>query len=764
MNTSVGRSRACYLNGGMRQPAVVALIVATILASTTTLMATEDDELIPKQITVGQFERYLDWLTPTRSQFVEAVSLYKAYLGEYAHLRATEIEPQLVKRVTETDLASIVKRYKDLEKENDRVRRKVTKLGLSLFDSLQNVVSDHQLADLERARRHRIRQSAPIRYFFDSTGRKFTDLTDVASGINGLEKNDRTSLEATMARYDPSLTRLVRQLTVTVPGIQGRILAGLLEQGLKVDSAELGAAHDELWTAMAERSLRLAVKVDKLNERTSRSIEASVSASGAAAWRAAYVEAVYPHAHFIVRSESYITAVNAQVGELSEDDRLILDPLSSEALEQLRITFGRLVAADDAKNNRLSSDSGEGGSPEKAYGEARSAARVRVSEVLRELREQLQVELSDPGIAAWRSTSALVLRSSHSSSQSQDVHSAPARTALASFVPISHADLRQYGELLDLNEEQVILIGPLVAAYLPQARAVVATAHKESESGIDKHDWLPSTRALRELSALDEGVFDSIGMIIVAGRSRIARLDSLRALRRRQLLAHKIAAAGAAEVDFAHVVYNSRLAPNDLMILDKLIEEYDGRAVIVMEALLRASRKILDLRESGAAKSELAQAKKTRQNLQVELATLNLELNGRSEELLPPESRNALQESFSNAAFGEVIHDRSVMQELIQKATEVPNLDEEQRESIADHQEEYYESYRKLNRAMVDTLGDTIWWWPDEHDELWPGGTDKRVSALRTLRFDRQQLNALARLVLRAVLSADQFERIDDRA
>lgn len=64
---------------------------------------------------------------------------------------------------------------------------------------------------------------------------------------------------------------------------------------------------------------------------------------------------------------------------------------------------------------------------------------------------------------------------------------------------------------------------------------------------------------------------------------------------------------------------------------------------------------------------------------------------------------------------------------------------------------------------MVDTLGDTIWWSSDEHGELWPGGTSQRVSALRTLRFDRQQLNELVRLALRTILSKDQFKLIRGR-
>ncbi len=453
--------------GRMHQPALVVCVAMTILASTPVPVAADDRDLIPNQVAVRQFELYLDSLAPTRSQFVESVSLYKTYLNDFNHLRATEIEQQLAKRVTATDLAGMVRQYKRLMRKVHQLRRKVTRLDSSLFDSLQAIMSAEQLEQLEqleRARRHRIRQSAPIYEFFRSTGRELTDLSDVASRIKELDDCDRGSLDAALKNYELRLTGIIRRITRNVPDIQGDLRAGLLERKYDVDSDDLGQAYAELWLELAEPSLKLAQAVDELNARTYRSIESLLSDSGGGVWRRACVKAMYPHAAFIVRAELHAKKVKEQLVGITGDDRANLDYQLSETIRQLRDTLETLVSADNTKNTRRSPYVTGFGTAVQIYEKARTVARRSVSDLLKEQNERFKTELSDAGFEAWTRTSASVLRSSRSG-QSRVVEEESIGHASSSFVPILQTDLNHYKELLALNEVQMNTIVPGFERY-----------------------------------------------------------------------------------------------------------------------------------------------------------------------------------------------------------------------------------------------------------------------------------------------------------
>ena len=334
--------------------------------------------------------------------------------------------------------------------------------------------------------------------------------------------------------------------------------------------------------------------------------------------------------------------------------------------------------------------------------------------------------------------------------------------ASTSFVPISLADLNHYKKLLTLNEIQMNAIVPVFERYLPRARAVVSASHNSRDPEEDTYNWLPSDSSVRELTELDAGIFELLSTVRSAD-SHNDYLRSLQAIRRRQLLTHKTAISGAGEVDVANVLYHSGLSNDARLALDDLVEEYNESAESLFVARFQAFRKILDLQTLGGSDSELSQAWDARRGFQRQLARLNLDTVQRALGVLAPEDRDALQRAFDRAAFGRVLHDPLVAGGLIRRATELRDLNQQQRELIASVDEDYKRSYRTLTRAMVDTLGDTIWWSSDEHGELWPGGTSQRVSALRTFRFDRQQLNELVRLTLRTILSKDQFKLIRDR-
>ena len=729
-----------------------------IIASTPVPAVAEDRDQIPNEIEVHQFELYLDSLAPTRSQFVESVSLYKTYLNEFNHLRATQIAQQLAKRVTANDLAGIVKQYKSLVRKVSLVRRQVTRLDSSLFDSLQAILTVEQLEHLQRARRHRLRHTAPIYDFFKSTGRRFTDLSNVAGRIEALSDDDRRLLDTVISNYEQSLTRIVRRLTRNVPDIQGDVLTGLLEQNYELDSEGFGQAYDELKTAIIAPGLKSAQAVDELNARTCQSIESLLSDSGVAVWRLGSIKAMYPDAEFIVRAELRAKKVMEQLLDFTDDDRTILAYQLSETIRQLRDTLETLVSADNTKNLRHSPYVPGHGAAVQVYYEARSAARRRVSDLLKEEQERFKTQLSDDGFARWTRTSASVVRSSRSS-KSRMVELESIGHASTSFVPILQKDLNHYKVLLTLNQMQMNAIKPVFEMYLPRARAVVSASHNDRDPQEHKLNWLPPDSSVRELTALDAGIFE-LFRTTTSTESYNACLNSLQAIRRRQLLTHKAALSGAGEVDFANVLYYSGLSNDALPTLDDLLEEYSEHADSLFKDRFQAYRKIIDLKELEDSESEISQAWEARRGLQRQLARLNLDTVKRALELLSPEDRDALERAFDKAAFGRVLRDPFVADRLILQAMELRDLNQPQSELLATVNEEYNNSYREFTRAIVETVGDNVTWSVDENDELWPIGSNKPRDTLQRLRFERRQLNELVRLTLRTILSKDQFKLI----
>lgn len=758
MVTRMSTSQAKRAGSPIQRPAFLGCVATAIIASTSAPALADDRDRIPNEIAVRQFEVYLDSLAPTRSQFVESVSLYKTYLNDFNHLRATAIEPQLAKRVTANDLPGMVRQFKGLNRKVSLVRRKATRLDSSLFDSLQELLSVEQLEDLQRARRHRLRQIAPIYAFFESTGREFTDLSDVAVRIEELSDDDQAVLDTVFSSYEQRLTAIVRQLTRNVPDIQGDVLAGLLEQNYDLDSEGFAQAYDDLRTAITAPSLKLAQVVDELNARTSRSIESLLSDSGVGAWRLASIKAMYPDAEFIVRAELNAKNVKEQLVDFTDDDRAILEYQLSETIRHLRDTLETLVTADNTMNARHPAYLPGFGAVVQAYYEARSAARRSVSDRLKEQQERFKTQLSDDGFARWTKTSASVWRSSRST-KSQMVEAEELGHASTSFVPIVQKDLNHYKTLLTLNDIQVNAIKAVFDMYLPRARAVVTAAHHDRDPEEHRFNWLPSDRSMRALTDLDASIFDLLGTT-TSTVNHNTYLESIQAIRRRQLLTHKTALSGAGEVDFANVLYYSGLSNDALRTLDDLLEEYNPSADSLFKARFGAYKTIIDLEASEGSQSDISQAREARSALQRQLARLNLATVKRALELLSPEDRADLERAFDNAAFGRVLRDPLVADRFILQATQLRDMDQQQSESIATVQEEYQDSYRKLTRTIVETLDDNIFWSVDENQELWPIGSNTQRDTLQRLRFERRQLNELVRLTLRTILSKEQFKLI----
>ncbi|MCH8824258.1 MAG: hypothetical protein IH984_12235 [Planctomycetes bacterium] len=720
--------------------------------------AADERDQIPNQIVVRQFEIYLDSCEPTRAQFIESVSLFKTYLDDYNHLRATKIEKQLADRVTADDLAGMVKQFKSLIRKQKLLRRKVTRLDSALFDSLQALMSQQQLEYLQRARSHRIRQTAPISDFFKSTGRKFIDLSNVSSRIIELNDKDRELLDTVIKTYEQRLTAIVRQLAKDVPDIQGDVLAGLLEQNYELDTEGFGLAYDELRNALTEPSLKLTQTVDELNSRTSRSIEALLTNSGVDAWRLASVKAMYPHAQFIIRAELHAKKVRQQLVDFTDDDRVLLDYQLTETINQLRITLKTLITADNTNNKRHSPYVPGLGAAMQTYYQARSDARQRVSELLKVQKELFKTQLSEAGFILWTKTSASVLRSTQpGNSRESEVKSTG--YASTSFAPIFQKDLNHYKLLLSLNEMQFNAIKPVYAMYLPRARAVVSKSHNGVDPQKHKFNWLPSESSVRKLTELDTDIFALLNTFTNT-ESDQACLKSLQAIRRRKLLTHKINLSGAGEIDFTNVLYHTGLPNDALFTLDDLLTEYNPRADILFTARFQAYKKIIDLQTMEDNESDLNEARDNRRGIQQQLARLNLDTVKQALDLLAQDDRDALEKAFDKAAFGRVLRDSSVADRLIQQATQLRDLNQLQSESIKTVKEEYKNSYRKFTRRIVETVGDNVSWSVDENQELWPFGSNKQRATLQRLRFERQQLNELVRLTLRTILSNDQFKLI----
>ena len=331
--------------------------------------------------------------------------------------------------------------------------------------------------------------------------------------------------------------------------------------------------------------------------------------------------------------------------------------------------------------------------------------------------------------------------------------------ASTSFVPILQKDLNHYKVLLTLNEMQMNAIKPVFEMYLPRARTVVSASHNDRDPEEHKFDWLPSDRSVRALTELDASVFE-LFRTTTGTESHDACLKSLQAIRRRQLLTHKTALSGAGEVDFTNVLYHSGLSNDARLALYDLLEGYNQSADSLFKARFQASKKIIDLKALEGSESDLSQAREARSGFQRQLARLNLDTVKRALEVLSPEDRDALERAFDKAAFGRVLRDPFVADRLILQARELRDLNQHQSELLEIVDKEYKNSYSKYTRAIVETLGDNIFWSVDENDELWPIGSNKPRDTLQRLRFERRQLNELVRLTLRTILSKDQFKLI----
>ncbi len=369
--------------------------------------------------------------------------------------------------------------------------------------------------------------------------------------------------------------------------------------------------------------------------------------------------------------------------------------------------------------------------------------------------------------------------------------------------PISEREIARYAATQDLDDAAGSALRDLHAEYVERFMAIDAivrlpAANQElwrydPETGtvqpplpgaFEKIDQLRRT-ALEEIKGLDQSFFGEVQGLVGDGQEQpLARLQARR-------LRQVYQAVGATEmyymgfgqsvepgIDLVELLEARKLDDDELERIDPLLAAYEGSALDLFRTRYAARLAYSELLqkwsvEVQALQGDMGAAMDYGRRYQEAMGGVYdkvREADGRVTELnrrtrdevvtaLTPEAGASIRRAYDRAAFPSIYKDRMAADRPLAKALKLDDLTEEQRQRLDGLEAAYRPEYERLSQAMIAQAGgpamnpmscDPAAW--QEHEQ--------REEQLRTLRFDRDELCHRAIYGLKAVLTAEQLERI----
>lgn len=569
----------------LRYSQLILIALASLLVIAGSAGGQGTDDALPKPITTGEIVRYMELLNLSDQQQLAVTSMHDDYRRSYRALYDNEIE-QFLEEMRSMTGFSVPSRdeLEDISRGVRTLEGRVRSLDARLFDQMQAILTDEQLAIMPRVRlarqRHTYNQQQHLQMW--TMGTPLVDLSAIMHELE-LPEADHAAIDPLVARYESNVTSRLGSLHDSATSLWMDLYDAIEAAGFNLDEMQdfenadpeemqkMMQAMQQIFMELTAKGRKEVNRIRALNRDTLQSFRGLIPDESYRRIRNAYYSRAYPHIAAMTQSMPVGTTLLAELNDITEQQRqaaadavrtalIELDAVVQDAIDKIdhfRSTFNFMDFDQEAfqrHNEQLNE-------LQQKAGEIAQQLQRRLTEIL--TAEQVQQYLAHSAELARKAagnTDAMLItepRSEVQADESAEQDYVYVSNSPDSLLPdgINSRDLTTYHELLDSTEDQQTIIAELHADYIeaietleagPIQQVVEAQSklwrwNQDDESPQDMRpaeqrvDEILSLRrqAMQAIEAADREFFDQISMLL-SDESRIERLQRVRQLRARQ--------------------------------------------------------------------------------------------------------------------------------------------------------------------------------------------------------------------------------------
>ena len=786
--------------------------------------------MLPGPISTTELDGYAQRLQLSPQQRRGLDALHDQYKQEFRALREGEIAAFLAK-MREMDGGALPKRkmIEDFLEQMDALSRKIASLDNRFFDQLPASLTEEQLTMMPRVRLARQRGRMENMQIMWMGGERPLDVSALAFGME-LSDADRTTADPVLSQYETKLTsemeKLYEHSHKTIMGMYEALEKLGIDETAAQDPEQMekvGQAMQQIWMDMMAKTSEKLREVSDLNERTQKSITASLSPEGARTFRNQYYRHAYAEATFALYSHDYVFAPalkrddltpeqRTAIGEIRDEMQRKLDAILDEAVAQI-LEYRRSVNPFEYSQERAQKYQEEQNALRQKADEARLAANTALEAALgKDLLDKIGrlksagEEPQEEMIVDAGGDMATMVQTLETPSENDNEDFA---WGMDQFLPpaISEADIKEYSDRLELTEEQRSVVHDLYRTYSQSfqklseneiGRLQKATTSMWQWNEQTQTSTAPTSEAINETYKLRSAALEAIrktdesffGEMEVGALTpeQAKGLQRVKAARERATYNRGAYYWGGdnneGAIDLSRLVLRRRsmVPPEQWKSIDAELEKYEQAALPLFKDRYARSLDAQKVQEQWQAEITRAQAAGDMNNVKLgmryqEMMREPQEALGKASDavgslnrktmdsiiaLLPSEASGTLRSEYNRRAYPGVYNDDGCVEKHLDRARALTDLSPEQAQQLADAAAAYYPAYSSICQEMVTTSAGSQRnpWMAGVADEEGAKEWQKREETLARLRFDRSELNARAASQIKSILTEEQLKRL----
>ena len=281
---------------------------------------------LPDPIASDDLEEYGKVLGLSDDQMLSVGTHHEQYLAQFEELRKSRIEDflQEVRSIQPTVMFGNCEQVKDLANKLDKLVDRIGSLDRRLFDRMQTVLTEQQLATLPRVRearqRERYRESVSryVSFFNRSTRADFTEIIERID-LNGEQKD---AIDPTLRRYERQLTSQLGDLHDAVRSMFVTMCEQVSQRGITPEKVaqsddpeeEFEGVMRDAWAEASKDFRKVSAEISELNRRTLRDLSSMLDEPTTDRLRRSFIRRAYPRI-----SDREITAARRFQAALDSD-------------------------------------------------------------------------------------------------------------------------------------------------------------------------------------------------------------------------------------------------------------------------------------------------------------------------------------------------------------------------------------------------------------------------------------------------------------
>jgi len=301
---------------------------------------------LPDPINSHELKTYADRLKLSASQSQAVNMMHDQYKQDFRALRKGEIA-DFLKEMRSMQGNVVPKRdvVQGFFKKMELLSAKIATLDNRLFDQMQTVLTDEQMAMMPRVRLARQRARFAGNQMMWMGGSRPVDLSEFTDKLE-LNAELFAQVDPMFSQYETKLTSAMGKLyeastSVMLKAVDALEQAGFSEKSMSdpENAQKMMETMQQIWRDIMVQIQEASSAISDLNQRTYKSVSQLLPAETARKFRDAFYRQAYPEAGFAFFNNDYYSDAALKLKELTPEQREAI----TNGRDEVRRTMDRLI-------------------------------------------------------------------------------------------------------------------------------------------------------------------------------------------------------------------------------------------------------------------------------------------------------------------------------------------------------------------------------------------------------------------------------------